>query len=123
MRIAFRPNGLLDEVVVEGCMLRIERTGDARFTLRITGTTSLIVEVWGSRRFPLELDLIDLMDWIRVDASAPVGGCVLETDICNLHLESMTHRCYWIGLYRDENLSHIRFMSPGYVKARNLPFP
>jgi hypothetical protein len=123
MRIDLFPNGLIDDLVVEDCSLRIERTGDAKYTLRITGASALTIDVWGSRRFPLTLDPIELMDWIRMEASAPVGGCVVETDVCNLHLESMTRRHYWLGLSRDDNLSHIHFTSPGYVKARLLTVP
>lgn len=123
MRIDLFPNGLIDDLVVEDCSLRIERTGDARYTLRITGASALTIDVWGSRRVPLTLDPIDLMDWIRMDPSAPVGSLVVETDVCHLHLESMTRRHYWLGLSRDDNLSHIHFTSPGYVKARLLATP
>lgn len=123
MRIDLFPNGLIDDLVVEDCALRIERTGDARYTLHVTGASTLTIAVWGTRHVPLTLDPIDLMDWIRMDASAPVGGCVVETGACNLHLESMTRRHYWLGLYRDDNLSHIHFTSPGYVKARLLAIP
>lgn len=123
MRIDLFPNGLIDDLVVEDCALRIERTGDAKYTLHITGVSTLTIAVWGTRRVPLTLDSIDLMDWIRMDPSAPVGGCVLETAACHLHLESMTRRHYWLGLYRDGNLSHINFFSPGYVKARLVTTP
>lgn len=123
MRIDLFPNGLIDDLVVEDCSLRIERTGDSRYTLHITGASTLTIAVWSTRRVPLALDPIDLMDWIRMDPSAPVGGCVVETDACNLHLESMTRRHYWLGLCRDDSLSHIHFISPGYVKARILTAP
>jgi hypothetical protein len=123
MRIDLFPNGLIDDLVVEECSLRIERTGDARYTLHITGAKTLAITLWGPRHVPLMLDPIDLMDWIRMDPSAPVGNLVVETDVCHLQLESMTRRDYWLGLSRDDNLSHIHFTSPGYVKARLLALP
>lgn len=61
MRIDLFPNGLIDDLVVEDCALRIERTGDARYMLHITGASTLTIAVWDTRRVPLALDPIDLM--------------------------------------------------------------
>lgn len=121
MRIDLLKNGLIDDLFVEASVVRVTRSGDARFTIDLQGEADLQIEVWTTKKSSLLAEEREPPpEWI-----GPVAKCdglveKLEATSCLLHLEQMDRRSYFLGLSREGDSWGLTFSSPAYVKARVL---
>ena len=120
-RIIEHPSGLIDELVLHSCSVHIQRTGDARYTIRLEEANGRKwgLELWTSRRGRIQTTIVDAEEW--VDTALETDGSLKSLDAreCDFHLEQMDRGSYWIGLCMGTGPTvHVRVSTNGYLKIK-----
>jgi len=122
MRVEYFGGGVVDDLVVEAASEQIRRTGDARYRIDVTGEASLAIELWSTRRSHLRVAPFESPpEWVLVALGPGEELEKLDATDCQLHLESMSRRSYWLGLSRGSDYWSLTFLSPAFAKARIAP--
>ena len=115
----------IDDLFLDVTQLRLEKSGAARFCLRLETAEGAVTEIdfWTSRKGRLQVS-------VEADEQAAVALGLLRHDVdgdvvrleaaaCRCHVERMTRGLCWIGLdVGDLPTVHVNLASRGYVKAR-----
>ncbi|WP_386069137.1 hypothetical protein ACFJIW_03645 [Tahibacter sp. UC22_41] len=118
-------SGDIDDLFVDVAHLRLEKTGAARFCLRLETADGEVSEIdfWTSRKGSLQVSVEadeparDALELVSSEVDGEFER--LETSACRCHVERMTRGLCWIGLdVGDLPTVHVSIASRGYVKAR-----
>lgn len=124
-RAAVRHGDDVDDLFVDVAHLRLEKTGAARFCLRLETADGEVSEIdfWTSRKGSLQVSVEadeparDALELVSSEVDGELER--LETSACRCHVERMTRGLCWIGLdVGDLPTVHVNIASRGYVKAR-----
>ena len=119
MRIDLSKSGLIGDLVVDARVVRLTRSGDAKYRIEIEGEAELQIEVWTTKKSRLLAEEHEPPpEWVGPVTRS--GECLdqLEATNCLVHLEQMHRRLYFLGLSRELDSWGLSFSSPAYAKAR-----
>ena len=119
MRIDLLKSGLIDDLVVDARVVRLTRSGDAKYRLEIEGEAGLQIEVWTTKKSRLLVEEHEPPpEWVIPVMRSGESLDQLEATNCVVHLEQMDRRSYFLGLSRELHSWGMSFSSPAYAKAR-----
>ena len=119
MRIDLLRSGLIDDLVIDARVVRLTRSGDAKYRIEIEGEADLQIEVWTTRKSRLLAEEHEPPpDWVGPVVRSDERLDQLEATNCLVHLEQMDRRSYFLGLSRELDSWGLSFSSPAYAKAR-----
>jgi hypothetical protein len=113
--LKLHPNGELDDLGVWDVDVDLERTGEARYAMRLRGAVTGEIALWTTRKQRVRVETFDpAPDWVALQLGPEGELQVLRASGCTLHFECMTRSNYYIGLTRrDRGLE----MSDAFARA------
>lgn len=126
VRIDLLPNGIVDDLAVDLADVTIERTGEARFMMRISGAGDVELEIWTTRKQRVRVSPWEdapKPEWVLLETATTDELESLRATRCGVHFEQMDRASYFLGLEREPDRWGLFLRAHGYLSARVVRAP
>jgi hypothetical protein len=122
VRVQLFPGGLVDDLAGHADAINIERIGDARYSMSLTASSCISIEIWTTRKDRILATALDrLPEWVALAVGSEGELVSMSATDCNIHLEHLDRPTYFLGLSRDDEHWALQLGSRGYIKVRPVP--
>ncbi len=119
MRLNLFESDLIDEMVIEGCSIRVNKIGCAKYLFEVLVEKNFKFELWTTRKGFIEFNLIsaDIPDWLSVQSEYDPLTNLAATG-CNVQIEHCDRGLYYVEISRNQESSCLQISTKGYLKAK-----